>query len=249
MSNLIGERFGRLFVVGQGVNIGTEKAWVCRCDCGQAKTVRNWSLLHSTRSCGCLRSDGQGKTLVGQTFHRLTVIKRDLRIATKVWTWVCQCECGNTSTVRGTSLRSGHTKSCGCLHREAAMVQAAKPRAQAKRRQHGHALHGEQSPTYRSWKGAKNRCFNLNEPSWWDYGGRGITMCDRWREDFAAFLADMGEAPPGLSLDRINNSGNYEPGNCRWATRAEQQENQRPRRTFTPPSYWTAEERIEALQI
>jgi hypothetical protein len=94
---------------------------------------------------------------------------------------------------------------------------------------HGHRRRGYQSPEYYSWAAMRNRCNNPSRPNYPDYGGRGVTVCERWN-DFAAFLADMGPRPEGHSIDRIDNNENYEPGNCRWATPTEQSHNQRPRR-------------------
>ena len=92
---------------------------------------------------------------------------------------------------------------------------------------HGHYSGGQQSPTYVSWRSLIQRCTNPNKINWKYYGGRGITICKRWRESFEAFLEDMGERPDFTSIDRIDNDGNYEPGNCRWATRKQQRANQR----------------------
>jgi len=126
--------------------------------------------------------------------------------------------------VRGTTLRNGMTRSCGCLATELKRERATT---------HGHAT-TRTTPTYNSWAQISQRCENKNNAAFNNYGGRGITVCARWRV-FENFLADMGERPLGCSLDRVNNDGNYEPVNCRWATRLEQARNRRPRRFYKKP--------------
>lgn len=121
---------------------------------------------------------------------------------------ITQCECGQKSRVMEYRLIKGMSSSCKfCAPKK-----------------HGHY----NSRTNRSWSSARNRCFNENNKDYVNYGGRGIIMCERWNK-FENFLEDMGECPEGLTLDRINNNGNYEPGNCRWATHSEQNKNQRKR--------------------
>ena len=162
--------------------------------------------------------------LSGQSFGRWTVLERgpslsDHRGKTHA-RWLCRCECGATSTVYGRYLRNGKSKSCGCLKLE---------QLKSKLTEHGHNNRASRSPTYHSWVAMKTRCSNPNRDSWKNYGGRGITYCSEW-EDFNVFLRDMGERPHGTSLDRIDPDGNYEPANCRWATRQQQNLNTRRNR-------------------
>jgi hypothetical protein len=124
-----------------------------------------------------------------------------------------KCYCGNLFVTKAHHIKSGDTKSCGCLLLKIAT-------------KHGHNRVGKRTTTYNSWAGMNKRCNSPKDNKYPIYGGRGITICNRWSE-FTNFLADMGEKPKGTSLDRIDVNGNYEPSNCRWATPHEQRVNQR----------------------
>ena len=156
--------------------------------------------------------------LEGQEFRRLTVLGCAGRKKGHTY-WFTRCDCGNVTRVGAGNLKNGHTVSCGCF-----MVEQIKERNTT----HGHTGNA----THRSWAAMLKRCQNQNGPDYPNYGGRGIEVCDEWQK-FENFLADMKECPRGLSLDRINNEGNYEPGNCRWATIKEQNNNTRSNHHLT----------------
>lgn len=162
--------------------------------------------------------------LTGQRFGRLVALTRvastRLPCGAATTRWRCRCDCGKTILVARGHLRSGHTASCGCFKRE---------KTRSLNAIHGEAAEGHRTPEYACWVGMIKRCENPRVQIWPYYGGRGITVCDRWRSSFTAFLSDMGRKPSAHhSIDRINNDGNYGPGNCRWATRSQQRQNQRP---------------------
>ena len=153
------------------------------------------------------------KDKTGQRFGRLVVLNRDEKDRSGQPRWRCRCDCGNETVVYGSGLVTGHTSSCGCYGAEA-------------RRTHGHSLVGAVSRTYSCWRSMRARIFNKDSDSYKDYGGRGISICDRWMK-FENFLEDMGEAPKGLSIERLNNDGDYCKENCRWATYTKQNRNSR----------------------
>lgn len=166
---------------------------------------------------------GQNKSdLAGSVFGRLTATSRsETRGRHRVY-WLCACQCGNEKWVIADALKSGGTRSCGCLNDET-------PRTPI----HGATLNGTHTPEYASWHSMIQRCTNPNNQRWPRYGGRGITVCEAWLNDFREFLKDMGPRPDGMSLERKNNDFGYGPGNCQWATLEDQARNTSRNRFFT----------------
>ena len=133
--------------------------------------------------------------------------------------FLCRCDCGKIKAIKVYNLLHGTTLSCGCLAQESARILIKKWAGK-------NATH-RQPPGYSSWVKMKERCYNVNHAYYYNYGGRGITVCERWKNSFENFYQDMGPRPHSLSLDRINGNGDYEPANCRWATRLQQRHNRR----------------------
>lgn len=162
--------------------------------------------------------------LSGQTFEHLTVIKRGHNTSSGSAQFWCLCSCGMGVLKTSAGLLKKESRQCLlCNEREHS------ERTRIRSTRHGYCSHTEQSPEYRSWAHMKSRCSNPNNSKYDDYGGRGITVCERWLK-FENFIADMGSRPQGKTLDRIDNDGNYEPGNCKWSTWSEQQKNKRAAR-------------------
>jgi hypothetical protein len=227
--DLSGQRFNRLVVIKKVV-FGKNKRfkWLCKCDCGNEVAVIGSALkLGKTRSCGCYNKDIHRFTsIAGLKFNRLTAIEPTGKTKNGIIIWRCLCECGNETSVPSTSLRNQSIKSCGCFHKEVAAQQGAST-----------AIHGmSNSRLYRIWGNMKSRCYNKNASSFEHYGARGIQICESWINDFQAFLKDMGPTfKKGLTLDRIDVNGNYEPSNCRWASTKEQSRNKTNNRVIETP--------------
>ena len=221
----IGKRFGRWTVM----DIDYEKTdqtnrvyYLCKCDCGTIKSVRKSHLIDGcSTSCGCIAHERARTRLIGERFGRLTVYDfSHINDKGDVF-WECICDCGQTVTVCGGSLTSGNTKSCGCYNRELTIERFTK---------HGHSY----ERLYNIWNGMIFRCENYKSTEYDAYGGRGISVCEEWK-DFVRFFdwAMNNGYDDNLTLDRINNDGDYCPDNCRWVDLITQANNRRTSRFLT----------------
>lgn len=221
--DLTGQVFGQWSVLRRVPNHGKEIYWLCKCStCGVESEVYGNDLKNgkSTRCRACAdKAIGQTqiKDLTGQTFGHYKVIIENGRNKDRGVLWLCEClKCHRNFNVKSYELTSGGSTQCQECSRHTTI--------------HGHSNSNNGKPTreYYSWRSMINRCYNPNTPNFECWGGRGIKVCQRWRDSFENFLADMGTRPDKTSIDRYpNNDGDYEPGNCRWATQSQQTKNQR----------------------
>lgn len=222
---MVGKRFGRILVTGDaGRDARGNLLYSCICDCGNVITVLG-SLLRSggTKSCGCLaietrrnigraskgRASTKAANLEGKTFGYLTVLRRDGSNIHGQALWLCRCECGKETRVTTAKLNSGATKSCGCLGLRHATEAKIK--------------HGQSgTPLYCVFKSMHSRCERENTREFRWYGAKGVQVCDGWKEFQSFYDWAMSHGyEQGLTIDRIDPDGDYEPSNCRWITRSE----------------------------
>lgn len=222
-----GAKFGRLTFIERIPQLtkGNYRG-LFRCDCGTEKIFYLQNVRRGlSRSCGCLKTSDWLRSVFefGQRFGRLVYVG-EAHSRGKARRIVARCDCGVVRDYDSHALVSMGTKSCGCLRLE---INRASARAQM-------TTHGmSKTPTFKSWSGAISRCYTPTDDHYQNYGGRGIAVCERWRNSFENFYADMGARPSGMTLDRIYVNGPYAPWNCRWATNIEQSNNRRANQYVT----------------
>lgn len=222
--DLTGQQFHWLTVINRAQNRGRHPYWVCRCKCGTEKEVCGSNLSSGkVVSCGCYgreRSRNLIPELAGRDFGAWHVLRPANSRKGRSY-FLCRCICGTECEVRSDSLIEHKSTSCGCIKAQKLAERAYK---------HGQCVGGKPTKIYKAFHNMRTRCLNGQTAYYKYYGGRGVTICPEWRDNFAAFQSDMGPPPPGHSLDRIDVDGNYTPTNCRWASTFVQSRNKRSNR-------------------
>lgn len=221
MVDLTGKKYGKLTVIAFSHKEGREFFWEVVCDCGTFKKARGGNLKQGkSKSCGCDQHTWRKKSmhavidLSGKTFGRLTVIGFSHKDKSAYWT--CSCTCGKDGVFSSKGLQAGSTTSCGCAQRDAVT-------------KHGLSYH----PLYGTWIDMIARCHDSKNKAFKWYGAKGVSVCERWKENPQFFFDDMGDRPKGTSLDRVDGTTGYNKDNCTWAAESQQQNNRRNNRWFS----------------
>ncbi len=226
MDNFINSRYGKLVVIAitDKTDKYNRKIYKIHCDCGNDiyKTKNEVTNKRGPRSCGCILRQRKPKDITGKRFVKLVAVENTgIKCSNGDYNWRCICDCGNEVVTSIGRLNSGHTGSCGCLREEA-----------IKYRDNYHGM--SKTKEYKSWCKIKERCFNPNDFEYDNYGAKGISMCEEWKNNFIQFYKDMGKAPSkNHTIDRKDITKGYYKENCRWASSYVQSRNRGKHAEFT----------------